>query len=173
MQFDKAIEKSMMMNDAAWARHANPWSFWTRVPILALIALAIWSRVWIGWWCLLPIAMLVGWTLYNPRAFPPPENLDDWTSQAVLGERHWLARKTTAIPAHHAKSAFILSVMSGLSILPLAYGLWALDGWAAFAGTALTIAFKLWFCDRMAWLAADMARESAALPVSKPEHRTH
>lgn len=157
MRIDKAIESSMSMDDATWARHANPWSVWTRVPILGLLALAIWSRVWIGWWCLVPVAALIAWTLYNPRAFPPPASLDNWASQAVLGERHWLARKTRPIPLHHARWAMILSVLSAVSILPLGYGLWMLDPRATFAGAMLSSVFKLWFCDRMAWLAADMA----------------
>lgn len=157
MRIDKAIESTMAMNDATWARHANPLSFWTRVPILLLLTLAIWSHAWIGWWCLAPIAALVAWTFINPRAFPPPPHLDDWASKAVLGERHWLARKTTPIPAHHARSALVLSVLSGLSLIPLAYGLWTLDPWAAFLGATLASMFKLWFCDRMAWLASDMA----------------
>ena len=161
MRIDKAIESTMAMNDATWARHANPLSFWTRVPILLLLTLAIWSRVWIGWWCLAPIAALVAWTFINPRAFPPPADLNDWASKAVLGERHWLARKTTPIPAHHARSALILSTLSGLSLIPLAYGLWALDPWAAFLGATLASMFKLWFCDRMAWLADDMAGKPA------------
>tara|TARA_R110002020_G_scaffold150446_3_gene327184 strand:- start:8436 stop:8942 length:507 start_codon:yes stop_codon:yes gene_type:complete len=162
MRIDKAIESSMGMSDATWARHANPWSFWTRVPILALLALAIWSRVWIGWWCLVPVAALLAWTLTNPRAFPPPASLDAWASRAVLGERHWLARKTRPIPAHHARRAMILSTLAGLSLIPLAYGLWALDPWAAFAGVMLSSVFKLWFCDGMAWLAADMAADRDA-----------
>ncbi|MEP3439621.1 MAG: DUF6653 family protein [Hoeflea sp.] len=157
MRLDKAIERSMSMDDATWARHANPFSFWTRVPILALLALAIWSRVWIGWWCLVPVGVLIVWTLVNPRAFPPPASLNNWASQAVLGERYWLDRKTREIPTRHAQRAMILSVLSGASIIPLAYGLWVLDPWAAFAGAMLSSVFKLWFCDGMAWLAADMA----------------
>ncbi|VVT17020.1 DUF6653 family protein [Hoeflea sp. EC-HK425] len=158
MRIDKAIESAMAMDDATWARHANPLSFWTRVPILLLLTLAIWSRVWIGWWCLMPVAGLIAWTFVNPRAFPPPPHLNDWASKAVLGERFWLARKTTPIPAHHARSALMLSVLSGLSLLPLAYGLWALDPWTAFLSAILASVFKLWFCDRMAWLAEDMTR---------------
>nr|WP_238997445.1 DUF6653 family protein [Mycolicibacterium sp. CBMA 361] len=36
------------MTDAAWRRHANPWSVWTRFAAIPLMMLAIWSRVW-GW----------------------------------------------------------------------------------------------------------------------------
>jgi len=157
MRIDKAIESSMLMDDTTWARHANPWSFWTRVPILALLAFAIWSRVWIGWWSVIPFGLVVVWTLINPRTFSAPATLDNWESQVVLGERYWLARKSTPIPGHHGRAAMILSVLSGLSLIPLAYGLWVLDAWATFAGAMLASVFKLWFGDRMAWLCADMA----------------
>jgi hypothetical protein len=167
MRIDKAIESTMAMDDATWARHANPLSFWTRVPLLLALTLAIWSRIWLGWWCLVPIGALVLWTFVNPRAFPPPSHLNDWASKAVLGERYWLARKTRPIPAQHARAALVLSVLSGLSLIPLAYGLWALNPWAAFLGAALASMFKLWFCDRMAWLAEDMAK--GTLPDSSQQ----
>jgi hypothetical protein len=98
-----------------------------------------------------------------PTAIPS----QDWASKAVLGERYWLARKTRPIPAQHARAALVLSVLSGLSLIPLAYGLWALNPWAAFLGAALASMFKLWFCDRMAWLAEDMAK--GALPDSSQQ----
>ena len=47
------------MTPEVWARHANPWSGWTRVAILPLFVLAIWSRAWLGWWALVPLALLV------------------------------------------------------------------------------------------------------------------
>jgi hypothetical protein len=31
-----------------WMRHANPVSVWTRFAVLPLLALAVWSREWIG-----------------------------------------------------------------------------------------------------------------------------
>ncbi len=46
----------------AWMRHANPASVWTRFAALPLLALALWSRVWIGWWALLPVAAALAWT---------------------------------------------------------------------------------------------------------------
>lgn len=127
MDVFKLAERLMAMDDAAWARHANPWSFWTRVPILPLLVLAVWSRTWIGWWCLLPIGLVVAWTFINPRAFGPPERTDDWTSKGVMGERLFLARKTNPIPRHHERWGLGLSAIAGLGVLPLIYGLWALD----------------------------------------------
>ncbi len=154
--FFQRVEQSMGMDDQSWARHANPWSGWTRVPILPLLALAIWARAWIGWWCLVPVTALVIWAFVNPRAFPKPESLDNWMSKAVLGERLFLARQRLAIPGHHVWWGIALSIVAGVGILPLAYGLWVFDLWAVFLGLALTVGGKLWFLDRMVWLHADM-----------------
>lgn len=67
-----------------WRRHANPWSVYTRIPVPLLLTAAIWSRAWIGWWSLLPVAAVVVWTMVNPRVFPPPQSIDTWASRGVL-----------------------------------------------------------------------------------------
>lgn len=156
MRIDKTIEGSMAMSGKTWERHANPWSVYTRMPVLLLLVLAVWSRVWIGWWSLVPIGLLVVWTLYNPRAFPPPASTDNWASKAVLGERVWLNRKSVSIPDHHSRWALGLSIASSVALLPTIWGLYALDPWAAFLGAALASLFKVWFVDRMVWLYEDM-----------------
>lgn len=69
MDYGRSLEKFMMMEDATWKRHANPCSVWTRFMILPLFVLAIWSRAWIGWWCCVPIGLLLVWTFLNPRVF--------------------------------------------------------------------------------------------------------
>ncbi len=145
------------MDDATWARHANPWSVWTRVPILPLLVLAIWSRAWIGIWFLLPVAMLLAWTWINPRVFPPPRRLDTWGSRAVLGERLWLVRRTHPVPAHHRRMPSLLNGLAALGALGLVYGLIALDAAATLGGLAVALLAKMWFLDRMVWLVADMA----------------
>ena len=150
------LERLMGMSDATWKRHASPWSVWTRVPILPLFALAIWARVWIGWWCLLPVALLALWTFLNPRAFPAPPSTRTWASMATFGERVWLKRKAQTIPAHHAQAAMILSILSGIGVLALVYGLVVLNLWALLCGLAVTLLSKLWFLDRMVWLYLDM-----------------
>ena len=141
MRIDKALERSMAMTDATWARHANPLSGWTRLPILPLLA---------------PIGLLVAWTLLNPRAFPPPSSTDNWASKGTFGERAWLNRKSVPIPDHHARWAAGLSAASALSLIPMVWGLWALDPFAAALGAILASAFKIWFVDRMVWLYEDM-----------------
>jgi len=151
------LAASFAMTDPVWERHANPWSGATRLPILPLLALAIFARAWIGWWCLVPIAILLAWAWANPRAFGPPAHTRHWMSRAVLGERVWLNAETVTIPPHHARAALWLGILSGAGLVPLAWGLWVLDPWAVVAGCVVTVLAKLWFLDRMVWLFADMA----------------
>jgi len=150
------------LDEAGWRRHANPWSVWTRVAILPALALAIYSRAWIGWWCMVPLAALVVWTIFNPRAFPPPVHTESWSARGVMGERVWLNRARVPIPAHHARMALVLSAVSAVGLVPLVWGLWALDGWATLLGVAVTMGGKLWFVDRMAWLYDEMADRHGA-----------
>ncbi len=131
MTLEARIARAHRMDDAAWARHANPRSVWTRTPIPPALALVAWARVWIGWGALLPAALLLAWTWPNPRAFAPPANTDNWASHAVLGERLWLARRDHPVPAHHRTLPVVLNAMAGL---------------------AVAIGAKMWFLDRMVWL---------------------
>ena len=56
----RGAERLMGMDDRAWARHANLWSVWTRILTpLPMLALSIWSRAWIGAWCVVPIALTI------------------------------------------------------------------------------------------------------------------
>lgn len=159
MDVFRAAEKLMAMDDDAWARHANPWSGWSRLSCIPLLALAVWSRAWIGWWSLIPIGLAIAWTWLNPRLFGPPKSLDNWMSRGVLGERIFLARKERPIPAHHERAGVILAGMSAPGVVILLYGLLVLDGWATLCGAVLTALPKLWFLDRMVWLQRDMEKQ--------------
>lgn len=161
MDYDRSLEKLMMMDDATWKRHANPWSVWTRFLILPLLVLAIWSRVWIGWWSCVPIVLLIVWTFLNPRAFPKPPSTDTWASKATFGERIWLKRKANPIPAHHVLIAHALSAATALAVIPLAYGLISYEPLVTGLSLALVIGGKLWFLDRMVWLYQDMKDTNA------------
>jgi hypothetical protein len=156
MTLEARIARAHRMDDAAWARHANPWSVWTRVPILPLLALAVWSRAWIGWWALLPVAALLAWTWVNPRVFPPPRSLEGWGSRAVLGERLWLARDRVPVPPRHRRLPLVLNALSAAGGLLLLYGLVRLEPWAALAGLSVALLAKMWFLDRMVRIVADM-----------------
>lgn len=157
MNLEKSAEKLMSMSDDVWMRHANPWSGYTRMATTPFYFLAIWSHVWIGWWALLPCALLAVWTWLNPRIFPAPGSTDNWMSKGVMGERVYLNRKSVPIPAHHVVWATILSSASLVCLLVAAYGFVVQDFWAAFLGFHMAGAFKIWFVDRMVWLYDDMA----------------
>lgn len=151
------------LTPARWARHANPWSVRTRVPILPLLALALWARVWIGVWCLVPVAALLLRTAVNPRAFPPPRRARGWASRAVFGERLWVERRARPIPPAHARTAAFRAPLALLGLPPLAWGLWALDAPAVLAGLALVLAAKVWFLDGMVRLFDAMAAADPAI----------
>jgi hypothetical protein len=152
------------MDDAAWERHANPWSVWTRVATWPVLMFVLWSFHWWGAWSLLPLAVVAGWLWLNPRAFPVPPSTRSWASRAVLGERVYLRREIHPIPLYHANAAQLLSIGSGVGALLMVAGLLTREPAAYLAGGVATLLCKLWFIDRMVWLYEDM-RESV------PEYR--
>jgi len=156
MDIGKILERLMSMDDATWLRHANPISGWSRVTSLPLLALAIWSRVWLGWWALAPLIIVIIWIWLNPRLFPQPKSTNNWMSKGVLGERVWLRKKQIPIPDHHIKIATYLNILAGLGVIPFAYGLLQLNIWAVTLGITIMMIAKLWFLDRMVWLFQDM-----------------
>ncbi|HEX2020620.1 MAG TPA: DUF6653 family protein [Aurantimonas sp.] len=151
-----ALERLMLMDERDWRRHANPWSVWTRVAAFPLLVLAIWSRVWIGWWALTTTAAVIAFLYLNPRLFPPPRQPDNWASKATFGERIYLARKAVPIPRQHARAAAVLVAASMIGTILLVYGLVTLQITAVLVGTLLAAGAKLWFVDRMVWLFEDM-----------------
>ena len=50
----------MILSEQSWARHANPWSVWTRYAAFPQLVIAVWSYHAIGWWALVPTAAMVG-----------------------------------------------------------------------------------------------------------------
>lgn len=158
MTLEQRIAKAFALDERAWQRHANPWSVWTRNTVLPLLIIAVWSRAWIGWWCLLPIALALAWAWLNPRLFQPPGQLDSWASRAVLGERIWMARKERPIPAHHRLAPNILSAVAAIGMLGVIIGTAIYHVWLTALGAAMVYAGKLWFLDRMAWLQRESER---------------
>lgn len=161
MDIGRMTERLMRMDDRTWARHAHPLSGWTRMIILPALALVLWHRETLGGWIWLAMAALILWTWANPRIFPEPRSLDSWMSRGVLGERIWLARKTTPIPPRHARAAVVLNICAGLGLPFMAVGLTQLDFGLTVAGLVITMGAKLWFIDRMVWLHEGTARAAA------------
>lgn len=156
MTFEGRISAAFNLDDEGWALHSNLWSGWTRIPALALLVIALWSRVWIGWWAALPVAAVVIWIAVNPRFFPPPRSTDNWASKGTFGERVWINRAVVPVPERYRVVPHILNGISAVGGVILIWGVASLSIWPTLLGTALAYAGKLWFVDRMVWLYEDM-----------------
>jgi len=158
MDLNKLLLSVFLPDDESWLKHANPWSVWTRFATLPFIVLAIWSRVWIGWYSLVPILLLIVWVVINPTLFRKPKHYESWGSKAVLGERAYLNNKNVPIPEHHKLPIRILNLLQTAGGLILAYGLWDLHFYLTILGTVSIYLSKMWFLDRMVWLYEDTSR---------------
>lgn len=158
------ITTAFAMDDETWARHANPWSAWTRVPILPLAVIVLLARDELGLLAWLLLGALIVWAWVNPRAFPAPAHLDAWASRAVMGEKLWVERSARPIPPAQAEMARWLTLLQATGVPPLVWGVWAIDVPLALTATALVIVAKFWFLDRMVWLRDETvgSRESRA-----------
>lgn len=161
MSAESAAANFFQMADVVWERHANPWSVWTRYPCLPLLALAIWSRAWMGWMSVLLIILICLWIWLNPRVFGRPRSTDHWASRAVLGERVLLQQPKSGIPAHHQSAIRILNFVTFSGFAAAVYGLIELNAAATVFGTIVTMLGKTWFLDRMVWLYQDMSAENS------------
>ena len=157
MTVEHRIASAFGLDDAGWARHANPWSGWSRViTTLPLLVAAIWSRAWLGYWSLALIALAIWWIWFNPRAFGPAKDDHAWISRCVLGERFWTNRKQVPVPERHRTLPNILNVVSLTGFPFLAWGLLKFEIWPTLLGMVLITGAKLWYVDRMAILYDDM-----------------
>ena len=143
-------------------RHANPASVWTRFTVLSLLALAVWSRDWIGVWCLIPVALALVWMFVNPLFFNAPESTRNWASRAVLGERIWVDRDEIDLPDQFRSraSSLIANAYSTIGLGFLAYGLVDFNIVATVAGLLITHGGKAWYMDRISLLYAEMKGRS-------------
>lgn len=156
MTIEKQIASVFNLKGDNWMRHANPWSIWTRFITLPFIIIAVWSRVWIGVYCLLPILLLVLWIFINPTLFKKPKSFDNWGSKSVLGEKYWSERKKNPVPKHHFTPILILTILQTIGGGLVIYGLWYLDLSITIIGALLVYMAKMWFLDRMVWIFEDM-----------------
>jgi hypothetical protein len=168
MALQAKMAKAFGLEGDGWQRHANPWSVYTRIPIPALLAAAIWTRTRIGWRSLVPVGLVCAWAAINPRAFPPPRSLDHWASKAVLGETYWANRKDAPVPSRHRVAPNVLVMINTLGVPFVARGLVVRDGWMVLFGLAVHMAGKNWFLDRMAILYDDVAPAGSANIAPSP-----
>ena len=134
------VAKLFGLEGDAWMRHANPLSVWTRFGVLPLLAVAIWSRDWIGWWCLVPVALSVVFMMVNPLLFPPPRSTRSWASKAVFGERIWTDRIRVTLPDQFARSRVpaVAQICQLVGVAVLVGGLIELDLFAVVIGIVFT-----------------------------------
>ncbi len=152
MTLEKRIAKVFDLEGDNWMKHANPWSIWTRFATLPFMILAIWSRVWLAWYCLIPVVVLIIWLLINPTLFKKPKSIDNWGSKSVLGEKIWSERKQRAVPKHHNTPVRILTILQTIGGLLLIFGLWKLRLDFTIIGAITVYLSKMWFLDRMVWI---------------------
>lgn len=112
--------------------------------MLPRLALSIWSRDWIGWWCLVPLGLSIVWLFMNPLFFAPPASTKNWASKGVFGERVWTERDRASLPAQSRSPVpNIAQTVQAIGLVPLVYGLWQLEAIAAVTGTLIVQAGKL------------------------------
>jgi uncharacterized protein DUF6653 len=147
------VTRAFGLKGDVWLRHANPASVLTRFAILPMLALSIWSRDWIGWWCLVPIALSIAWLVVNPMAFPEPASTRHWASRSVLGERVWTEGDKASFPAaFRSPVPAVATAFQLVGAAVLIYGLVVLDPIATALGIVIAQLAKLWYLDRMVLL---------------------
>jgi hypothetical protein len=69
-----------------FARHANPWSAWTRWASTPLVLLPVWTRRRSHG------LLVAAWFALNPIVFPKITDERAWATRAMLGEELWIAQ---------------------------------------------------------------------------------
>ncbi len=162
---EQKLSALFQFNEDVWLKHANPWSVYTRALSSPLLVIGVWSRQWIGWYCLIPIAIVMLWIWLNPRLFPAPKSFNNWASKSVMGERLLANDPPKALLDYHKPMRNLLNSLSGVGFLLMVLGLIWLHIWLTIIGVLLQIIFKFWYLDRMVWL-----MESAA--AKNPEYQS-
>jgi hypothetical protein len=159
---DSKVAKAFGLHGEGWMRHANPASVWTRFAALSVLSLAIWSRDWIGVWCLIPVTLALVWMFVNPLFFKAPESTRNWASRSVLGERIWVDRNKIDLPEQFRSRAasLVANIYSTIGMGSLAFGLFDLNILATVTGLLITHGGKAWYLDRVTLLFAEMKRRS-------------
>jgi hypothetical protein len=121
---------------AIFARHANPWSAWTRWASTPLVLVPVWTRH--------PShAVLIGaWLAVNPVAFPKVTDERNWATRAMLGEELWITRRpkdtATVLSVVTSAAAVVALIAAGRHrIVP------------AVAATAVQMALTLVYWEQM------------------------
>ncbi len=148
----RLIANLFRMNDEGWRRHANPWSVYTRLTAVPMMILAVWSRAWIGWWSLLPIAGVMLWLFLNPHVFSPVPASEGWAAKGIYGERLWLKSRGEDLPSGYRRVLRRLAALGAAGGILLLWGLVELSPWPTLYRATLLILAQLWRIDRLGLL---------------------
>jgi hypothetical protein len=168
MGLARRVANAATTSEETWRRHANPWSVWTRFAAVPAMILAVWSRVWIGWWSLAPVAVVMIWLFWlNLRIFPPVTEPGSWAAKGVYGEKLWLRNLSRGSAEHQAIRRFLVVVgLAGFGFL--IWGLVQLDFWPILYGATLVVLGKLWLIDRFGMLYDELNEDSERLDSAEP-----
>jgi hypothetical protein len=148
-----SVAKVFGLEGESWMRHANAVSVWTRFLALPMLAVSFWSRDWIGWFSLIPIALSLVWMAINPIFFSKPRSTRNWASKGVLGERVWAeGDHSTFPPEYQTRALTVAALYQSIGMAFLGYGLWVLNPLVAVLGLLIVQGGKAWYIDRMVLL---------------------
>lgn len=157
------LADAFRMTEARWQRHANPWSVWTRFAAIPAGIAALWSRVWLGCWALVPVGLVVVWLWLNVLVLPPVTDPRGWAAKGIYGEKLWLERHPAeAHDLHNVQRRLI--VLGVLGMLLLVWGVIQLHIWATLLGATVLVLAQLWRIDRFSAFYDQQRRVDAARP---------
>ena len=148
-------------------RHANPWSVWTRFTCVSLMALAVWSRTWIGWYCVIPIAAAFccgpcstrGCSTCRPQRGAGRPGVSSANGSSPIGPRsRSRCQFVSAVPN-------VANAFSAIGLAIAVYGLVVLAVWPVVTGIVLVHTSKLWYIDRMVLLFDDVKHRDPEVGV--------
>ncbi|MDS1269779.1 hypothetical protein RIF23_05665 [Lipingzhangella sp. LS1_29] len=122
---------------AVFARHANPWSAWSRWATTPLLYVPVWTRRWSH-------AAFVGvWFAVNPVVFPRPEQTHAWSTRAMLGEELWISERPR-------DRALVVNSAAGLAGLAAVVAARKRRFWPTATATAVQMGLTLVYWQQMA-----------------------
>lgn len=161
MKLTQATVKAFGLDDAAWKKHANAWSVWTRMLGVVPILVPIYFRETLGWWALVPIALGVGWMWANPHVFSAVDEPRSWAEMGIYGEKMYAADQSLAAEAHRPALRWLIALAAVGAVL-LVWGLVLIEAWPSIFGLTLIVLSQLWQIDRFVAIYAEGLRRSAA-----------
>jgi hypothetical protein len=130
------MSRLALVRRTAFARHANPWSAWTRWTTTPLVLVPVWTRR-------RSHAALIGaWLAVNPILFPKVADERNWATRAMLGEELWI----TSRPKDAATALSVVTSVAAVIVLVAAHRHRLVP---AAAGSAVQMALTLVYWEQM------------------------